>query len=421
MAGNKFITVEAPSSKSILNRALLLAALADGTVRLRCGRYGEDTRAILGCLDSLGIRTEPYENGIRVYGCGGNIPRKNAELDVKSAGTAARFLPPILAFCGGNYRFVSSVQMEKRPMSVLSLLERTGVRFEYENQKDHFPFRMRSDGIPADSLTVDTDESTQYASGLLIAASVRGRSRPFTVKLTGKRTDGSYISMTLALLRAFGIPVRKNETEITVSAPDGESAPQEYEVEPDLSGACYFYALALLLRTKVLVRGVRTDTLQGDAAFLDLLRARGVKFTQTDTGLLADGSGVTSYPGFDEDMRDFSDQTLTVAALAPFATSPSVLKNAGHIRKQECDRVAAICENLSAVGVPAKADGNNIYIQPAPVKGGTIKTFGDHRVAMAFSLIGLKTGNIVIENPQCCRKTFDNYFDILSELTQKTD
>lgn len=409
------LKVRVPASKSILNRALILAALSSGPVRLLCGPYGEDTRALLGCLDRLGIRAERDESGLTVYGCGGAIPRKTAVLDVKSAGTAARFLPPLLAFCGGDYRFTSSEQMQNRPMSVLPLLQKAGARIEYERQSERFPFRLISDGIAADSVTVNTDESTQYASGLLMAACTRGT--PFTVNLTGSRTDGSYIAVTLALLKSFRFGVTENGTSITVSAPRTACAISEYSVEPDLSAACYFYALSLLTGARVLVYGVQAQTLQGDGAFLKLLQARGVEFTETAEGLLADGNGVSSYCGFEEDMRNYSDQALTVAALAPFATSPSVLKNIGHIRKQECDRISAICENLSALGVPVTADEHNLYIQPAPVGGGRIKTYHDHRVAMAFSLIGLKTGNVVIEDPDCCGKTFENYFEILSEIT----
>lgn len=408
------VEVSVPASKSILNRALLLAALANGSVLLRCGSWGEDTTALLSCLSSLGIATEPCKEGILVHGCGGKIPNRSAELDVMSAGTAARFLPALLAVCGGDYRFRSSEQMSRRPMEHLRLLEEAGARFEYDAQPVHFPFRMISSGIDTDLITVNTDESTQYASGLLIAASAR--KKPLTLRLTGSRTGGSYIQITLSLLKAFSVPVSRNGTELTVSAP--ASSPKEFAVEADISGACYFYALSLLFGIQTLVHGVRRDTVQGDARFLDLLAARGVRFTDTSEGLLADGSGITSYRGFCEDLSDFSDQTLTVAALAPFASSPSVLKNVGHIRKQECDRIAAICENLTALGVSARSDGDNIYIQPSEVKGGLVRTYRDHRVAMAFTLIGLKTGSVTIENPDCCKKTFDNFFELIDRLVE---
>lgn len=410
----KDIETDVPASKSLLNRALVLSALSSGTVKLECGSFGEDTRAMLGCLAALGIGTELGKDGITVHGCGGDIPIKNAEIDVMSAGTAARFLSVMLAFCGGTYTLRSSLQMQKRPMEILRILADAGVRFEFFGESGHFPFRMHSDGISADRIVADTDLSTQYASGLLLAASAR--KTPLTVALTGSRTNGSYIGMTLGMLSEFGIRLTRTSDEITVypsSAP-----PRRYEVEGDMSGACYFFALALLFGIKVFVRRVRLNTLQGDIRFLDLLREKGVAITERTDGVLADGTGVTSFDGFRADLRDFSDQTLTVAALAPFATSPSRLENVEHIRFQECDRIRAITENLNTLGVPARSDGANIDIFPAPIKGGTVGTFNDHRVAMSFALIGLKTGNVTIENPDCCKKTFAEFFEILTKITE---
>lgn len=408
------LKVSVPASKSILNRALILAALSRGTVKIHCGTFAEDTRAALNCLSALGIKTEILPDCILVHGCGGDIPVKNAQLNVMSAGTAARFFTVALAFCGGDYRITSSEQMQKRPMEVLNLLEACGVRLEFEKEKYHFPFRMISDGISAEALTIDTDLSTQYASGILLAAGAR--SAPLRLELTGKRTSGSYINITLKMLKDFGIRWERSGDMVTVfpqTAP-----PEEYTVEPDVSGACYFYSLALLFSTRVLVKSVKSDSVQGDIKFLRLLKDRGVTFTDTPEGLLADGRTVKEFEGFDEDMRDFSDQTLTAAAIAPFASTPTVLRNIGHIRMQECDRVNAVCENLTALGVSAISNGNNIYITPSPVKAGTVKTFRDHRVAMAFALTALKTGNVTIENPLCCKKTFENYFEIMQSLNQ---
>lgn len=407
------VTVSVPASKSILNRALLLAALSKGSVTLICGNYAEDTRALIGCLKALGIAIEPRQDGLLVTGCGGNIPNRRARLDVMSAGTAARFLPIALSFCGGEYLFTASEQMKKRPMEVLNELERAGVEIEYLEEAGHFPFLLRSNGFSKDRLEIDTDHSTQYASGMLMAAMIFGK--PFTLTLHGARTNSSYIAMTLSMLEAFHVPFVRNGDEITVSPQT--DAPACYEVEPDLSGACYFYALALLCSVRVCVRGVKRNTLQGDFAFLNLLQARGVKLIDTEAGLLADGTQVSSFDGFQENMRDFSDQTLTVAALAPFADSPSKLSGVEHIRFQECDRVNAILENLTALGVSVCLQEDSIVIQPSRPNSGQIKTFRDHRVAMAFSLLGLKIGDLAIENPSCVQKTFDNYFDLLDEIT----
>lgn len=412
---NKTYIAEVPASKSILNRALILAALSRGTVSLRCGSYAEDTQALLECLSALGIDWGQEDDEITVCGCGGDIPNKNARLNVMSAGTAARFLTAALSFCGGEYTLDASEQMKKRPMEILSTLSGAGVQIEYLENYGTFPFRMRSQSFTADSLAVDTDQSTQYASGILMAATAG--TRPFTLTLSGSRTEGSYIAITLKMLSDFGAKYTRKENEITVYP--AENPPEVYDVEPDLSGACYFYALTLLYPVRVLVRRVKADSIQGDIKFLNLLQDRGVAFAQTEEGLLADGS-YAYFRGFDDDFNDFSDQTLTAAAIAPFATTPSILKNITHIRTQESDRVAAIVQNLNALGVNAYADQDNIYIFPSVVRGGYINTYHDHRVAMSFALTGLKTGNITIDNPDCCKKTFANYFEIISSLTDRT-
>ncbi len=409
---NKIYSFDVPASKSILNRALLLSALSNGKVFLSCGAFGGDTRAMLNCLNALGIKTELSEGGVTVYGCGGDIPVKNAALNVESAGTVARFLPSALAFCGGDYLFTSSEQMKKRPMEGLDALEKAGASVTYLGERGKFPFRLASPGIETGDLQVETNTSTQYLSGLLIAASAA--KKPVRLSPHGERAEGSYVRMTLDLLNDFGIKWEKNGGGYTVFP--AKDAPERFDVEGDLSGACYFYALALLFGIKVLVRRIGSRTRQGDFRFLELLKERGIKFYDTEDGLLADGEGVCSFTGFDCDFKDFSDQTLTAAALAPFASTPSVLRNVEHISRQESDRIAAIVDNINALGGSANTDGKNIRIAPIPLTGGTVKTFQDHRVAMAFTLSGLKTGGMKIENPACVGKTFEHYFDLIDRL-----
>lgn len=406
-------TFRVPASKSLLNRALVLAAFSDRNVSLRCGSLSEDTRAMLSCLRALGIGCEETDYGIIIHGCNARPPVKNAEIDVKSAGTAARFLPVALAFCGGDYRFLSSAQMSARPMEILALLESKGARFEWLGNEYSFPFRMFSDGLPnGNDFTVDTSVSTQYASGILLAAPFKAQ--PLSITLTGNRTDGGYIAMTLDLLEQFG--ARRQRRGDTITVLPGLHAPAAFDVEADVSGACYFFALALLFSLCVHVRGVRLDGTQSDVKFLRLLESKGVVFTQTDDGLTGDARNVKSFTGFDADFGDFSDQTLTAAALAPFASSPSHLRNVEHIRKQECDRVHAAVKNVNALGGVARTDGETITIYPVPLKGGTVETFGDHRVAMSFALAALKTGNTTVDDPACCKKTFENYFDLIASL-----
>ncbi len=408
------ISVDVPASKSILNRALLLAAIAKRTVYLHCGSLSEDTKTFLDCLTVLGIKTEQKNDGILIYGCGGSFPNKNAAINVNSAGTAARFLTVALAFAGGDYMIDSSEQMKRRPMEILELLENDGVNITYLGEKGRFPFRLQSDGIRADVLTIDTDHSTQYASGIMLAASMRNK--PLELRLTGKRINGSYLQITKSMLQAFHVPYQDLNDRIIIFP--AENPPTQYAVEPDVSGACYFYALSLLLGARVRVNGVHMNGMQGDLKFLKVLANKGVILTDTDKGVIADGSTVEHYSGFDEDLRDFSDQTMTLAALAPFATSRSILRGIGHIRLQECDRIAVTVQNLKSLGITADTDGENIFISPSAIKGGAVDPHNDHRMAMAFSLIGLKTGNVVISDPDCCKKTFENFFDILTEITK---
>ncbi len=408
------IAVSVPASKSVAARAILLAAFTEGeTLLTGCENFGQDTLDLIGCLSALGIGTEWDKDRLLVRGRKNCVRR--AALDVGSAGTAARFLTAILAFLGGEYEMTASGQMSKRPMDLTRVLSEAGVRFHFHGQEGHFPFRMESGGVVAERLTVDTNVSTQFASGLLLAAAVG--ERPLTLSLTGSRTQGSYIATTLRVIRAFGGDVVEADGKITVFPI--HSAAKEYAVPPDFSAACYFYALSLLCGSKVLVRGAHADCGQTDLKFLGILREKGVHIAETPEGIVADGAAVGKFTGFDVDMRDFSDQTLTLAALAPFASSPSALKNIGHIRKQECDRVEAILHNLTALGVPCECRGDDILIWPAPVQPATIETYGDHRVAMAFALVGLKAGGVKIKDPDCCKKTFSNYFEILEELTKE--
>ena len=244
----KTIDVDVPSSKSILNRALLLAALTDGDTLLKCNGFGDDTDSLLNCLFELGIRIECTPQGLLVYG------RKNfnekATLNVGSAGTVARFLTAILAFHGGEYELRASEQMSRRPMGILPPLSSLGAKIEPLGESGHFPFLLSSDKIKADRAEIETDTSTQYASGLMLAAALG--ERPFRLELLGGRTAGSYLKMTASLIRAFGgdctaLPKQNGFLVTPISAP-----PKEFDVEPDVSGACYFYALSLLCNTVVL-------------------------------------------------------------------------------------------------------------------------------------------------------------------------
>lgn len=417
------IEVQVPGSKSITNRALLLAALSDKRCILHGVLFSDDSRAFLDSLCRLGfdITIDEAAKDVVIKGMGGRIPDNRAVIDVRSAGTAARFLTVMLAFSGGDYELNASPQMCKRPMEpLLGILKENGVEFTFQGEEGHFPFRMKSEAIRMKEVSIDTKVSSQFASALLMSGVLLKDG--LKVHMSGDRTEGSYIKMTLAMMRQFGIKVEK-EGNCCFVPHKPDFGILEYQVEPDVSGACYFYAMAPLLKTDVIVENVYRDSLQGDIKFIDVLQNMNCKVEETQRGILVSGNGLKEYPGISVSMKDFSDQTMTMAAIAPFASTPVLIRNVGHIRFQESDRIGAIVTELTRMGIRCEEvpeeEGIRIYpVDPKEVKETEVETYEDHRMAMSFTLVGLKTGKISIKNPRCCRKTFENYFDIIDQLCQ---
>ena len=414
----KEIEVQVPGSKSITNRALLLAALSAHKCTLHGVLFSDDSRAFLDSLEKLGFEVQADEEtkDVVIQGLGGKIPNNHASINVRSAGTAARFLTVMLALAGGEYELQASPQMCKRPMKpLLDILKQAGVAFSFVGDEDHFPFVMKSQSVSMKEVQVDTGISSQFASALLMSGVLLPDG--VTVLLSGDRAEGAYIKMTLAMMEQFGIkPVKlKNGYRI----PHTESfGVEQYQVEPDVSGACYFYAMAPLLQTDVKVKNVHMDSLQGDIKFLQVLENMGCVLTDEADGVKMSGSGLTEYPGMDVSMKDFSDQTMTMAALSPFAKGTTLIRHIGHIRFQETDRIHAVLTELTRMGIECEEapECDGIRIMPGMVEECSVETYEDHRMAMAFSLVGLKTGKITIRNPECCRKTFENYFELLDGL-----
>lgn len=422
LKGSEHIKVEVPGSKSITNRALMLAALGNETCVLKGVLFSDDSRAFLSCLQELGfdVNIEEDKKIVTIAGLGGNIPNRNATINVRSAGTAARFLTVMLAFAGGHYTLNSSEQMKKRPMEpLLTELRKAGVKITCLEKEGHFPFVIESEDVKIREITIDTNISSQFASALLMSATLLPNG--LTLHMSGERSSGAYVLMTLSMLEQFGIQVEKNGADCEIGA--GQSyGLKEYDIEPDMSAACYFYAMAAILNRKVTVVGTHEAvSLQGDKKFLGVLRELGCQVEDLPEGVTV--TGVDHYSGINVNMKDFSDQALTMAVVAAFADTPTRIEHIGHIRMQECDRIHAIINELNRMGVVCKEveqiDG--VEIIPAPIKPAEIETYEDHRVAMSFTLAGLRAEGIVIKNPLCCGKTFENYFDVIDILYGEKD
>ena len=418
------VEVSVPGSKSITNRALLIAALANGKSVLKGVLFSDDSRHFLQALQDLGFVVEIDEPHavVSIEGKGGRVPKTKASVDVGSAGTAARFLTAYLGLCEGEYHMNSSEQMKKRPMEeLLQALQDLGAEVTYKEALGHFPFVIGNSGVNRHEVTIDVEKSSQFLSALLIASTLS--SEDFTIQVEG--THGmAYIEMTQKMMEQFGVCVER-PTPDQFRIPAGQHYKAlDYQIEPDVSAACYFYAMVPLLGIPVCVEHVHFESLQGDVEFLRILEKMGCTAQDTEKGVLLlppaglpdAGSQAPAFHGITTDMSSCSDQAITLAAIAPFADSPTCITGIGHIRFQESDRIHAICTELTRMGIRCEETQDSITIYPRTPKPCTVATYDDHRMAMGFALTGLRTEGIVIDDPGCCRKTFENYFEVLDQV-----
>ncbi|MDR1669642.1 MAG: 3-phosphoshikimate 1-carboxyvinyltransferase [Oscillospiraceae bacterium] len=403
--------LEVPGSKSVTNRALLLAAMARGTSVLRGVLFSGDTRSFLDCLQALGFEMSVNEAAKTVAITGG-APKADASVNVGSAGTGARFLTAYLAACEGEYRIGASEQMQKRPMKpLLDALVQLGCSVTYLGKEGFLPVTLRGARLRGGEITLDAGMSSQFTSALLMTGILHRND--LVIRPGGGEIAKSYIGITLTMMAQFGVEAVWDGGVYTVPAGEGYTA-RDYAVEPDVSGACYFYAAAALTGGSVLVKNVFLSSMQGDIQFLGILERMGCKVAETPEGVRVTGGAQLA--GIDADMNDCSDQTMTLAAIAPFASSPTVIRNVGHIRHQESDRLSATLTELRKMGIRCDETDNGLVVYPGNPKPSLVETYDDHRMAMAFSLTGLRAGGIQIANPSCVSKTFENYFGLFETL-----
>lgn len=413
------LVVDVPGSKSITNRALLLATLAEGISTLRGVLFSDDSRHFLKCVQDLGFETQVDEAGrlVRVKGLGGAVPLTKADLYVGSAGTAARFLTACLGLSEGIYRMDASEQMRRRPMApLLCALKELGCGILYDAEEGHFPFVLRGHGFRKEQISINIDSSSQFLSALLIVSCLC--KRDFTTHIEG--THGmAYIDMTLKMMEQFGVCTQKASDSTFLTRAGQHYRALDYRIEPDVSAACYFYAMSPLLHVPVRVNHVHFDSLQGDVAFIRLLEEMGCLAADTPEGIVLSPPAEGMFHGITADMSACSDQAITLAAIAPFAEGPTTINGIGHIRFQESDRIAAITAELSRMGIRCDERQDGITIYPGRPAPSTVETYDDHRMAMGFSLTGLRSPGIVIADPGCCRKTFEDYFEVLDDVIKR--
>ena len=411
-------TVVVPGSKSFTNRALITAALAAGRSVLQGVLFSDDTEAMLGCLESLRIPTivDRTNFTVTVDGCGGVLPVADASVNVRQSGTTARFIAPLLALGQGRYGIDGDPQMRARPMfDLVKALHDLGVRVEGAAASDRLPLTVIASGVRGGEISVPGNVSSQFLSGLLLSAPCFAEG--LTVRVSGDLVSKPYVDMTLATMGAFGAQITRDAYESFSVAPGGYRA-ADYVIEPDASAASYFFGAAAITGGRVKIEGLGTSALQGDVAFVDALEQMGVTVNRTATSIEVDARSLPEggLRGIEIDMAHCSDTAQTLAVVAVFANSPTKVTGIGFIRRKETDRIAAVVTELQRSGVRATEDDDGFTIFPGPLSPTTFATYDDHRMAMSFSLLGLKVPGMAVENPGCVAKTFPTYFDVLETL-----
>ncbi len=400
--------ISIPGSKSITNRALLLAALADGESLLENVLLSDDTLTLISALRALGVdlKSDEENSTVRVTGCSGKFSSSFATIDCRDAGTVARFLLTACANQCGEFKFDGSTRLRERPLrELIEVLRAQGVLISAES----FPLIINNKKpLRGGNIFVACDISSQFLSGLLMIA-------PYcetdVILTTENLVSEPYVNMTCRMMYDFGIEVYQHEKSWKINVNQHYQA-RTYKIESDFSSASYFFAAAAITGGKItLLNMQRENSLQGDAAFLDVLEKMGCIIKSDNDNITV--VGPAQLKGITVDMQHISDTMMTLAAMAPFADSPTHIVNIGNTRVKESDRISAMANNLRKLNIRVEEEVAALTIYPGTPSAGLIETYQDHRIAMACSLIGLKVPGIVIDDASCVNKTFPGFFKTL--------
>jgi 3-phosphoshikimate 1-carboxyvinyltransferase len=407
-------SIRPPGSKSITNRALICAALAQGHSVLTGALDSEDTGVMLTALRQLGLQVthETASSTIRIAGCGGEVPNDQADLNIGNSGTTIRFLTAMLAACRGNFRLDGIARMRERPIGdLLAALEQLGGAALSANANGCPPVVIAANGLRGGTATIRGNISSQFLSGLLMAAPYS--QQQVVIDVQGELVSKPYVTMTLGVMSAFGIEVDADKLDRFV-VPIARYRSCDYEIEPDASAASYFWGAAAVTGGTVTVEGLHRKALQGDVAFCDCLAQMGCEVEYANDRITVKGG---SLRGITVNMNAISDTAQTLAVVALFADGPTTITGVAHIRHKETDRVGDLARELRKLGAKVDEAEDGLTITPHTLRPATIDTYNDHRMAMCFAIAGLKSPGIVINDPDCTRKTYPNFFQDLYRLT----
>ncbi|MGE3181687.1 MAG: 3-phosphoshikimate 1-carboxyvinyltransferase [Phycisphaerae bacterium] len=417
--------VDIPGSKSLTNRYLLCLALADGASTLRNASPSDDAARMLACLHALQIETRvsANDNTILVRGCAGHFRATNAALDVHDAGTVMRFCTALCTLGYGEYLIDGSARMRARPIGdEVEALRRLGCGIEYLQEEDYPPLLVRAAGLAGGHVIPDVSKSSQYLSALLMVSPYAANDT--FLELNGELPSRPYVQMTLDVMSEMGVTVIHDgaESERFIVAAPQSYQPGNYFVEPDASGATYFWALAAATGGRVRVNGLTRKSRQGDVHFVDVLAQMGCSVVEGAEFLEIVGPPRGQLRGVNVDLNTMPDTVQTLAVLALFANGKTEIRNVANLRIKETDRLSALGAELGRVGatVDVHRDGITIY-PPREFISATIETYNDHRMAMSFAVAGKLIPDIVIRDAGCVSKSFPGFFPLLEAVAPSVE
>lgn len=403
-----------PGSKSISNRALLCAALSRGDSSLTGLLDCDDTRVMANALSALGVSLEVdwAQGSARLTGSAGPFSVKAAQLDCRNSGTTLRFLAACLAAMDGEYLIDGNPRMRQRPVEDLLLaLKQLGSPARSLHANGCPPIEIKSSGWSGSSVSVRGDKSSQFLSGLLLAAPL-ARS-PVSIEVSGSLVSRPYIDLTLGVMQRFGVEVQRLSESRFQVAPQTYLA-TDFAIEPDASSASYFFAAAAICGGTIRILGLGTNSLQGDLRFVELLEEMGCDIQMTSQEAQVTGGDLH---GIDCTMTEISDTVQTLAAVALFAQGPTRIRGVAHIRHKESDRISDLARELCRAGATVEEQPDGLLITPTRLHPTEFQTYDDHRMAMSLALVGLRENGITIADPNCVTKTYPNYFRDLQRVT----
>jgi len=407
--------VTLPGSKSYTNRALPIAALADGVSAIHGALESDDTRYMVDALQTLGIAVQPdwEASTIRVGGQGGRLVAERAELFLGNSGTSMRFLTALATLAYGEVCLDGTERMRERPLApLIDGLSELGVDIRSESANGCPPVIVRSAGLPGGTIRMRGDVSSQYFSA--VAMVLPYADAPLEIRVDGELVSKPYIDMTAEAMSAFGVELHHNNYRRIWVEHGQRYRARDYVVEPDASAASYFFALAAVTGGSITVEHLPPTSRQGDLAFVDALEQMGCRVERSSGDVTV--TGPAHLNGIEIDMNAISDTVQTLAAIAPFASSRVAIRNVRHIRDKETDRIAAVATELRRMAVDVDQLDDGLVIRPSTPQAATIQTYDDHRMAMSFAIAATQVPGTTIVDPGCVAKTVPGFWKLLFPL-----